>query len=292
MLEMIRMGYWMVLSYGAVHGHPHLKIAPCGVIPQCERRPRPIMDYTFNGVNQTSLNIAPTHAMQFGMALQCILQRLAYCNPHHGPPLMAKLDLADGYYRIPLSLQAALNLAVILPATHNTETLIALPLSLPMGWRDSPPYFCAFTETCTDLANIHPDTTLQHPFQYALASASTSHFSTFSSDDIFPFVPDHPQSPPLQYTDVYLDDFMIIAQQPLPWPAMNNLLSHIHSVFRDPDSSPRRKIVSESKVAKGDATFGTFKRLLGWDIDSASLTIHLPDHRRAQLELLLDTFLS
>jgi hypothetical protein len=33
------------------------------------------MDYTFNGVNQASVDLAPTQAMQFGGALQRILQR-------------------------------------------------------------------------------------------------------------------------------------------------------------------------------------------------------------------------
>jgi hypothetical protein len=62
-----------------------------------------------------------SRTLQFGEALQRILQCLAYCNPQFGPPLLAKIDLADGYYRIPLSPQAALALAVILPliATMN-----------------------------------------------------------------------------------------------------------------------------------------------------------------------------
>jgi hypothetical protein len=91
------------------------------------------MDYSYNAVNQSSAPVAPQHAMQFGHALQRILQRLAYCNPAFGPPLLAKIDLADGYYRIPLSPQAALTLAVVLPPDNHNEPLIGLPLSLPMG---------------------------------------------------------------------------------------------------------------------------------------------------------------
>ncbi|MFN9981186.1 MAG: hypothetical protein ACK53Y_14770, partial [bacterium] len=89
------------------------------------------MDYTYNQVNPTSLPLAPTQVMQFGTALQRILQKLAYCNPTFGPPLMAKIDLADGYYRIPLSPMAALELAVVLPNDKLQEPLIGLPLSLP-----------------------------------------------------------------------------------------------------------------------------------------------------------------
>jgi hypothetical protein len=81
MLEMVKMGFWLVLPYSALRHETHLCIAPSGVVPQCDHRPRPIMDYTFNGVNQASADVAPNQAMQFGGALQRLLQRLAYCNP-------------------------------------------------------------------------------------------------------------------------------------------------------------------------------------------------------------------
>jgi hypothetical protein len=132
-------GYWLVLPYSAVRGHPSLRIAPAGVVPQRDRRPRAIIDYTYNGVNRDTLPLEPTPAMQFGLCLQRILQRLAYCNPQFGPPLLAKVDLADGYYRIPLTPSAALTLAVVLPSDGLTEPLLGLPLSLPMGWKASPP---------------------------------------------------------------------------------------------------------------------------------------------------------
>ena len=44
------------------------------------------MDYTFNNVNQHTLPLAPHHVMQFGNALQRLLQHIAYCNPHFGRP--------------------------------------------------------------------------------------------------------------------------------------------------------------------------------------------------------------
>jgi hypothetical protein len=83
--------------------------------------------------------------MQFGTALQHFLQNLVYTNPQFGPPLMAKPDLADGFYHIPLSPEATLELAVVLPPDGASGPLIGIPLSLPMGWANSPPHFCAFT---------------------------------------------------------------------------------------------------------------------------------------------------
>jgi hypothetical protein len=130
MFDYTNMGFWTVLPFDAVKHYKQLKLAPAGVVPQRDRGPRPIMDYSFFQTNQTCLPLAPTHAMQFGYTLQRILQRLVYCNAHHGPPLMAKIDLADGYYCVPLAVDAALHLAVIIPTD--------VP---PMGWGHSPPSF-------------------------------------------------------------------------------------------------------------------------------------------------------
>jgi hypothetical protein len=90
MYEYAQMGFWTVLPYQAVRLQPSLCLTPAGVVPQRERRPRPIIDYSFYGTNQTSVPLHPQHAMQFGGTLQRILQCLAYCNPCHGPPQLAK----------------------------------------------------------------------------------------------------------------------------------------------------------------------------------------------------------
>ncbi len=167
MFDYVNMGFWLVFPLHAVRHLPHLKLAPAGMVPQCERCLCPIMDYTYNDANQHSLPLSPHHAMQFGCALQCFLQRLIYANPEFGPPLMAKIDLADGYYRVPLTPEASLELAVILPPDGGAN-LIGIPLSLPIGWAHSPPYFCAFTEIGADLANWHMDqqTALpEHPLE-------------------------------------------------------------------------------------------------------------------------------
>jgi len=269
---------------------PHLALAPAGVVPQRERRPRPIMDYSFNNINHESVQLAPYLAMQFGQAFQRIIQRVVYANPAHGPVLLAKLDLADGYYRIPLSPHAAQHLAVVLPPDSDgqvRENLVGIPLSLPMGWSLSPPYFCAFTETCADIANsslavgqclpLNPTEPLTqlHPLPLA-----TTNFSQ------------HPWQPappllPLAHVDVYIDDFLLAAQRGTIAPTLRAALHAISTVFPDDASSPRRAVVSASKLAKGDATWATTKRVLGWDIDTEKLTIHLPEHRLQRLDTLL-----
>jgi hypothetical protein len=122
------------------------------------------MDYSFNGTNQACLPIAHMEAMQFGSTLPRLLQCLVYCNHHYGPLLMEKIDTANGYCRIPLSPNAALALAVINPTDlkNKNDHLIAIPLTFPMGWSYSLPFFCDFTKTIVDITNamtvapLHP----------------------------------------------------------------------------------------------------------------------------------------
>jgi hypothetical protein len=226
------MGYWTVLPYQAVRHLPTLHLAPAGVVPQCKRRPRPIIDYSYYGTNAACIPLAPIHAMQFRQTLQRILQCLVYCNPLHGPPLLARVDLADGYYRVPLSLSAALQLAVLIPSDHTAyASLIAIPLTLPMGWNHSPPYFCAFTETVADLANQSTTTTHTHP-----TLADTQHHKdTLRQPFQHTAVLKGPNMLQLvEYLDVYMDDFIAIAQPPCHLPLMNKLLHALDAVFHDP----------------------------------------------------------
>jgi hypothetical protein len=273
MNDMVRMGYWEVLPYSVVHGMMYLKLAPSGVVLQRDFCPCPIMDYTYNGVNAATLDVALTHAMKFGSSLQCILQQLAYRNLAYELPLMAKINLADGYNRIPLSPSAALELAVILPPDGSQEPLIGLPLSLPMGWKASPPYFGAFIETCADLSNHRAPPLHNHPFAYAFHQHAAHAVDLPCEPNTILLFNPLPPPEPLQYTDVYIDNFMLLAQKPKQIATMNTLLHHLNTIFHDPKDSPRCSIVLESKVTKGDATFSMAKRLLGWDIQSHDLTI-------------------
>jgi hypothetical protein len=227
--------------------------------------------------------------MQFGNCLQRLLQRLAYYNPVFGAPLLAKVDLSDGYYRIPLSPDASLTLAVILPSDGLNEPLLGLPLSLPMGWKSSPLYFCAFTETCADLANFNLNTTPAHtqPFLHAnVPQPALTSNPTFHPLARFPYNP-KPPSTPLKHVDIYMDDFMVVAQWQTANSALTTLLHSIGEVFQDSHNSLRGLVISVSKIAKGDTTLSTTQRLLGWDIKPSTMTLHLPPHRVTRLAELL-----
>ena len=162
MADFARKGFWTVLPYEAVRdlrrlpGFRHLRslrVSPLGCVPQRGRRPRLIVDLSFYGVNADTVKLAPHEAMQFGRTLERLLFRIRHANPRYGPVYMNKIDISDGFYRVALAAASSPKLAIVLPTRPGEPTLLAIPLSLPMGWIESPPAFCAVTETIADLAN-------------------------------------------------------------------------------------------------------------------------------------------
>jgi hypothetical protein len=157
LLNSVRKGFWMVLPYKLLKKYKKLlrnmRISPMGVVPQQARQPRIIVDYSFFGLNDDTIKTAPRDAMQFGKALKRILQAIVDANPDYGPVHLIKVDIADGFYRIWVNGDDITKLVVALPPLGSTEPLVALPLVLPMGWTESPPYFCAATETVTNMTN-------------------------------------------------------------------------------------------------------------------------------------------
>jgi hypothetical protein len=87
----------------------------------------------------------PQEAMQFGKALKQILQAIVNADLAHSPVKLIKVDITDGFYRIWLNLHDIPKLACSIPTLYGEEPLLALPLVLPMGWTELPPYFCAAT---------------------------------------------------------------------------------------------------------------------------------------------------
>jgi len=299
-VDMIAKSQWVVLPAEAVADLPGLRISPPGVVPQRDRRPRWICDYTWSQVNQETLPLAPLESMQFGHALDRILRELLLSDPALGPVDLLKLDISDGFYRINLSVDDIPKLGVAFPTRPEEPKLVALPLVLPMGWKNSPPIFSAATETIADLANkriregVIP---AAHPLDEAAEAVTPS--SPLGQDhhapDADPFPPRDPSLPSnrraSEYVDVFVDDFIALAQGRRGGRRVRRLLLHaVDDVLRplDATDSPfRREPVSLKKLRNGDCSWATVKLVLGWIIDTESMTIHLPPHRVTRLAEIL-----
>ena len=66
---------------------------------------------------------------------------------------MLKADVSNGFYHLGLRPEDAPELGLIFPSREEEEPIVSTPLTLPMGWNNSPTLFCTATETVADLAN-------------------------------------------------------------------------------------------------------------------------------------------
>jgi hypothetical protein len=311
---MTERGQWMVLPYSEVRHEPTLRIAPIGVVPQHERRPRTIVDYSHSYLNQETVRLAPSESMQFGRTLPRLLQKIVHADPRHGPVHMSKDDVADGFYRLHLRPGDILALGVAFPPAPDGTLLVAFPLTCPMGWVESPPWFTTATETGADLANTLLATDYQPSPHRLDAVAATPPPATEPTPPLFadrPFdnslpapvpslpppspddLPRGPRRKPLQYVDIYMDDYLGLVQG---GPRRRNrvqriLFESIDKIFRpldSGDSSTRQEPISVKKLKKGDGSWQTTKTLLGWALDSVEQTIQLPPRRLLRLVAILD----
>jgi hypothetical protein len=67
------------------------------------------------------------------------------------------------------------NFAYVLPQEEGQPTTLVVPTSLQMGWVESPPYFCAATETSRDIATENIETEVNslhcHKFEHYVVGA-------------------------------------------------------------------------------------------------------------------------
>jgi hypothetical protein len=304
-IDMINKGQWIVIPYDLAKTLPGLRLSPPGVIPQRGRRPRWICDYSWYNVNDDTLPLAPSEAMQFGHALERFLREILLANPKFGPPHMIKLDISDGFYRIAICPNDIPKLGVVFPNRAGCQKLVALPLVLPMGWKNSPPVFSAATETAADIANDninnHGHIPNQHPLEHHAALLDNNNTNTnigvhtaHTNSTPIPTTRD-PSLPektlPSSYVDVYVDDFIALAQRDKP--RIRRILLHaVDSIFRPTDFQDgihRREPVSIKKLKKGDLSWHTTKLVLGWIIDTVAMTITLPEHRQHRLGEILNS---
>ena len=297
LLDMVRKHTWMVLPYRVVRHLKNLRVSPIGVVPQHERRPRPIVDYSFSKVNGETITLAPDDAMQFGRALERIITQIVKADQRFGPVKFIKIDIADGFYRIWVRAEDIPKLGVAIPHLDGEEPLVAFPLALPMGWTQSPPYFCAMTETVADLAN---ERIAQHhvPPPHRLEALADSPTPDIAPSPTPPQLCPNPSlatfRAPVASVDVFVDDFIALAQgspNRTRW-VRRILMEAIDDVLRPVDAQDgpyRREPISVDKLQKGDACWETRKKILGMIIDTVSMTLELPPRRQQRLSALLDS---
>ena len=163
----------------------HAKASPIAAIPHKSRMFCMILDLSNKGqrkkgltqtksVNElTNDDAAPNHSMdQLWKVLHRVIHMVATEPTAAGPILFCKLDIKDGYWRMCVPKSQEEQFCYVLPKTPDSPpdepVMLVVPAAIQMGWKSSPAFFCAATETGRDVAEwlqLQP-TLPPHPMEH------------------------------------------------------------------------------------------------------------------------------
>jgi hypothetical protein len=160
----VRIGQAKLVTWDSIKDNPppELKISPIAAIPHKSKQFRSILDMSFHlrlargevipSVNSTTVKTASKDVIdQLGHSLSRIFHSFAKTEDD-ARIFMAKWDIKDGFWRIDAEDGAEWNFSYVLPQSPGNPCLLVVPTSLQMGWVESPPFFCAASETARDVA--------------------------------------------------------------------------------------------------------------------------------------------
>lgn len=146
------------------------------------------------------------------------------------------------------------------------------------------------TDGCAARSNpASPAIASPHPTPSPTAAPSSSTQLPIHDTERDPSLPS--SSNHAAYVDVFVDDFIALCQGDSNRRRIRRiLLRAVDQVFRPNDFHDdqfRREPVSLKKLKQGDVSWNTIKTVLGWVIDTSTMTIQLPPHRVDRLAELL-----
>ena len=223
----------------------------------------------------------------FGHALLRIIHRIVHLRALHPKKIIwiRKEDAKSAYRRVHLNARTAFRTAVQITIEDITYILIAL--RLPFGGSPCPSEFCLVSDIITDVINDlmacekWDPLTIKSEYVYKIPNPSK-----LPSD--VPFATAKPTSVPNLEgdncsADVFIDDIITVGVH-----IKDNLerikagpCTVMHALAHQASSSttiPRQNFIAEDKNDAEGAP-EEIKIVLGWTINSRSLTISLPEHK-------------
>ena len=274
---------------------PKFKLSPAAMIPHKSREFRCILDLSFHiraihenfkSVNDTTTKLALEETMnQLGAALKRIIAQVADNQLQGKEMVFAKLDIKDGFWRLVVSDDDAWNFCYVLPNEDPSQPLddtkIVVPNSLQMGWCESPPFFCAASETARDvIASLIGTPLPPHPFEERMLPKN---FASLPLKDLTSTV---------SLLEVFVDDFIGCTDNISRDHLLNftrAMLHGVHSIFPPPSITGHNggDPISEKKLDQLDGLWANVKEILGWIIDGANFTIYLPEKKVLKIQKTL-----
>jgi hypothetical protein len=285
--DKVRNGHAKIVRWGDIKDDipEELKLSPAACIPHKSKSFRVILDLSFNlfcegkvfpSVNEATTKLAPQQSMvQLG---NCLKRIIATMNENYNPLFpfkFCKLDIKDGFWRLVVSKEAAWNFSYVLPSVDKTIDIddieIVVPTSLQMGWCESPPFFCAASETARDVICDLIQSKVElppHKFEHKMMP------------DVEP-LEDPPTAGEITLQEVFVDDFIGVTNNITPAHLLHvsrAMLHGVHSVFPPVEMTqhPGGDSIAENKIDKGDGKWEFKKEILGWIFDGINYTMQLP----------------
>ena len=294
--DKVKAGQARVILWNDIKDDPprELKISPIAMIEHKSKPYRAILDLSFPvtledksthpSVNAATIKTAPQKAInQLGHALQRIIYAFATADTN-AKIFMAKWDIKDGFWRLDCAAGEEWNFCYVLPNMDPTAPIeLVVPTSLQMGWIESPPYFCAASETARDVAAQYAETPLDSlpPHKFINLTQTDESFTRL--------LPNTTSDPSFKYImEVYMDDYITaaIATEQRHLRHLANATMHgIHDVF-PPNEVDKQDPISEHKLRK-DGAWALVKDILGLTFDGDAKTIWLEDDKRRALITIL-----
>ena len=273
------------------------KISPIAAIPHKSRTYRAILDLSFGltlkdggiveSVNDTTVKTAPKGAIdQMGHSLARIIHAMAQAE-EDAKVFMAKWDIKDGFWRLQAEKGAEWNFCYVLPQKPGMPVKLVVPISLQMGWVESPPYFLAASETGRDVAQQYAESPVGSLDNHKFISHSLQgeDYNSFKANTRFD---------KLSYLiDVYMDDYisMVIPRTKDDMRHVANaVMTGIHDVF-PADEVDGEDPVSHKKLLKQEAMWALTKDILGFTFDGENKTLWLEEPKRKSLLATLHKWL-
>ena len=91
--------------------------------------------------------------MQYGRALDFPIREVVIANPALVPIYILKSDISNVFPLISLIPIDAPNLGLVLLSYLSGEEMVAIPLTLPIEWKNSPTILCMAPDKVADLEN-------------------------------------------------------------------------------------------------------------------------------------------
>jgi hypothetical protein len=255
-LDFQAQGYWTVLPYPAVCHLPHPTDLPSGRGAAARATPPSHRGlHLFGRPTTTPSDWRPGRRCNLVALSSVSSPPWCIATLNLDLPSLARLTFRMGSIAS-IGAEDVPKLGVAVPTTRGPP-LIAFPLTLPMGWVESPPYFTSATETACDMASRASGPGNPPPRSIGLRRwPSPRHLSQVPrpngpglSQGTGHVRPPpmgacrHPLPVPSPASDVYVDDFLLVAQTKRQ---QSSVLRHtlqliFDQVFRPPlGTTPRR----------------------------------------------------